>query len=278
MDLMAIARQAWQMTWRHKALWMFGLFVVATGGGGGGGDSGVKDQAGGDATAWLWPIVVAGVVAGLAALWMHVVSEGALIDAARRVRAGEVPRNREELRAGRAAFGRVVRVKLLGFAAMIGLAALLAVPALLAVAEVLPVLTAIAVGVPAAVVVLPLLLTVYVVYAYALRIAVLDGAGAMEALRAAWRFLHGRVLESLQLLVLAALGQAAGVLAVGGAAIPGIAIGVGVWLATGEVVAAAIVGGLLVLPPALAIAGAAGTFHSSVWTMGFLDTREAARP
>jgi len=123
----------------------------------------------------------------------------------------------------------------------------------------------------------PILLTVYVVYAFALRFAVVDGTGAVDSLRRAWDFLHGRVLESVKLLVLAFLGQVGGAMAAFAAATPGIVAGVVAWLVTGEVWLGVAVGSVIVLPPVLVVAGAAGTFRSSVWTMGFLESREAAR-
>jgi hypothetical protein len=274
MDLVEIGRQSWNVTWRHKALWVFGLFVVSSGGGGGD-DRGVKVGVE-ELPAWFWPLLLAAVAIMLAALWMHVVSEGALIDAARRVRAGEAPRNREEVAAGRSAFGRVLRVKLAAIGALLSVVAVLSAPALLALSGVVPVAGAIAIGLPLLVAGVPVLLTAYFVYAYALRFAVLDRVGAAEAIRRGWRFLHGRVLESLQLLVLAFLAQVGGAVAAVAMALPGAGVGLVVWLVSGELVWAGILGGLVALPPILMAVGAAGTFRSSVWTLGFLESRGAA--
>jgi hypothetical protein len=275
MDLVGICKQAWELTWRHKALWVFGLFVASGGAGPGGHDGGI-DGPGGPVAGWFWWLVGCAALLALAALWMHVVSEGALIDAARRVRAGEAPRAGKELSAGRAAFGRVLRVKLAGAGALLALAAVLAGPALLAVAGAVPVAPAVAIGLALALAVLPLLLTTYLVYVYALRFAVIDGLGAAEAARRGLRFLHGRVLESIQLLVLAFLGQLGGAMAALLVATPGILLGVVLWLATGDVEMATAVGVTLALPFVLGVVGAAGTFRSSVWTIGFLDSRAAA--
>jgi hypothetical protein len=123
----------------------------------------------------------------------------------------------------------------------------------------------------------PWLLTAVFVYVWALRLSVLDGLGALDAVRAGWSFLHGRVGESLKLLLVAFAGQVAGGLAAALAAAPGALVGAALWLATGAVVPAAVVGGLLALPPALAAIGATGTFRSTLWTLGFLESREAAR-
>jgi hypothetical protein len=77
--------------------------------------------------------------------------------------------------------------------------------------------------------------------------------------------------------VLAFLGQVGGAMAAFAAATPGIVAGVLAWFVTGEVWLGVAVGSVLALPPVLVVAGAAGTFRSSVWTMGFLESREAGR-
>lgn len=273
MVLGGIARQAWRMTWRHKPLWAFGLFAAA-----GGGSGGLQAGLPGLEAGLLWALVGGAGLVGLAALTLHVLSDAALIDAARRVRAGEAPRAGEELAAGAAAFWRVLRVKLLAAGAFLALGAALAAPALLAVAGVLEPLPAILLGLAVAAAVLPPLVLAYVTYAYALRFAVVEGVGAAESARRAWAFLHGRLLETLQLLVLAFLGQVGGALAAALAVAPGALVGLGCWLATGEVWLGVAAGMALGVPPAVVVAGAAGTFRSGVWTMGFLESREAAHP
>jgi hypothetical protein len=277
MNLYAVAKSALETTWRHKRLWLFGLFVASAGGGGGSN----AGPGGGPAGAALpgWTFALIGLAGGLAlaALVMHVISEGALIDAAARARRGEPARARDGFRAGRERFAALLRLKLIALCAFLAAALVLAAPAAAAVAGALPSWSAVALTALLALGGVPWLLTGVFVYVWALRLSVLDGLAARDAIRAGWSFLHGRVGESLKLLLVAFAGQLAGGFAAALAAAPGALVGVGLWLATGAVVPAAAIGAALALPPALAALGASGAFRSTLWTLGFLESREAAR-
>lgn len=276
MDLVGVGREALRTAWRNKVLWIFGLFV--TGGGGGGGQVRATDASdAGSLADWAWALVAVALVLGAAALVMHVVSEGALIDGVARARAGGAVRARDGFRAGRRAFGRVLRVKLLAIAVVLATVLFLAAPALLAFARVLSPLDAILLTLPAAALGVPFLLTVHFAYAFALRIAVVDARPALPAVREAVAFLHGRILEALKLFVLAFVGQIGGGLLAAAASLPGVLAGGLLYLVSGTLEPALAVGGALALPPMLAAVGAMGTFRSTVWTVGFLESRAAAR-
>jgi hypothetical protein len=118
-------------------------------------------------------------------------------------------------------------------------------------------------------------LTGYLAYEYALRFAVLEGAPAVDAFRAALSFLHGRLVPSIVLMVTSSASAIVAGLAGLVVAIPGALVGVAVYFAAG-LVPAIVAGAVLFVPLLVPIIGALGTFRSAVWTIGFLDARPAA--
>ena len=253
-----------------RRLWLFGFFVAATssgsGGGGGGGGGGAPS---GDLPSWLLPVLVGGAVVALAGLAMHVISEAALIDGVGSGRP-KAYRIREGFEIGRRSFFRVLGLKtLLALVATVTLA-VVAAPAALGAAGAIPLPVGLAATLPLALLALPWALTIYFLYEYALRFVVLDGAGALEAIRLAEDHLHGRVGDSLRLLGVSLLGMPASGAAVGAAALPCAALGGLVHLAAGPV-AGVVVGLALLLPCVLCILGALGTYRSAVWTLAFVD-------
>lgn len=274
MDVIAIGREALRLVRVNKVLWLFGIFAAGSAAGGGGGAPGRLEPL----PAWGPALIALALVLGGAALWLHVVSEGALIEGASRARSGGRLHARDGLTAGRACFARVLWLKVAALAALAAAALSLAWPALLAWRQALPAGVAFALSALLFLAALPWLLTGYFVYAYALRFAVLDGLDPRAAARAAWTFLRGRVLESVKLMVLAFTGYLGAAVATGLLVVPAAVLGAGVFLLTGSGLLAAAVGGALAVPPAIAVAGALGTFRSAVWTLGFLDSRAAERP
>jgi hypothetical protein len=134
----------------------------------------------------------------------------------------------------------------------------------------IPWMAALLLALPAVLVAVPWLLTLYVIYAFALRIAVLENRHAVDAMHKARLFLHGRVLAGLKLLGAMALGHVgvglAGILAL----LPVAALAGAVYFTAG-MVPAMVVGGLLALPIAFAMAGTLGAYRSSVWTVGYIE-------
>ncbi|MHB8872292.1 MAG: hypothetical protein ACYC8T_01265 [Myxococcaceae bacterium] len=272
MDPFKIAKEALRNLWVHKYLWFFGLFVAGGGGAGGPPPGGKGGAGGGQLPGWLIPALIAASVFALAMLCMHVVSEAALIEGVRRNRAGEPFRIGTGMRVGLRHFWRVLGVKLLLAAVFLGSGLVLVAPTVLAVLGLVPWWLAVLLTLPLAVVAVPWFLSVYFVYEYALRVAVLDTRGPVDAVREARSFLHGRVLDSLKLLLVAFLGQMGGGLVAAALLVPVAGLGLLVYLAAGLVPAIA-VAAALVLPVALTVMGALGTFRSSVWTLGFIDGR-----
>jgi hypothetical protein len=277
MDILAIIKQASKLLWANKVLWFFGFFVAGFGGAGGGNPKhdGATSSVSGGIPTWLWPFIVGGAIAGLAMLLLHVVSEAALIEGVKRRGADESYGLRTGLSVGLRHFWRVLSVKLLAFAVVIAGAALVAAPVLLAVFKALPLWAGIPLTALLAMAGVPLLLTGYFLYEDALRFAVLEGAPATEAFRAARAFLHGRLVSSIWLLVTSSASSMAAGFATFLVAIPGALIGLGVYFTAG-LVPAIVTGLVLFVPLAFPILGALGAFQSAVWTLGFLGARRAA--
>ncbi|MDF1561823.1 MAG: hypothetical protein P1V51_02195 [Deltaproteobacteria bacterium] len=275
------ARTALTTVWNHKILWFFGFFVAA---GGSGGFQASTDEGAGAAGAtgalqslptWAFALIGVGLLLGLAALVLNIVSEAALIEGVRDSRQGARPTLKQGLRQGWRHFGSLLGLKLLTALAFLAGIAVIAVAPVLGALEVLPVGLALALGLPLLLVGVPYFLTVYFLYQWAMRFLVLEDRTAGEALREARRYLPGRLRESLELMLVGMLGQLGAGLAIVVALIPAALVGGLVYLAAG-LIPAAIVGGLVVLPVGLAASGAGGAFRSSIWTLHFLGQEQSA--
>ncbi len=269
MEVLQVIKDSARLAWNRKAWWIFGLFVAAagSGGGGAGGSGSGAGSGGGEAhlPAWLIGVMIAAAAVAIGTMLMNIISEGALIEGVSR---GDMT-VREGMRLGWAHFGVVLRLKLLVFGAALFSVALLAAPAWLLALGSIPKLAAALLAVPAVLVAVPWLITLYLSYAFALRIAVLENRQAIDAIRKARLFLHGRILTGLKLIVAMAVGQA-GVTLVGLLALlPVGGIAAALYFTAGAA-PAAVAGGVLALPIALGIAGTVGTYRSSVWTLGYL--------
>ncbi|MBL8923671.1 MAG: hypothetical protein JNJ54_32755 [Myxococcaceae bacterium] len=279
MDVVTIARQSLRTAWQHRALWLFGFFIAASGGGGGGGGTAPRGSnlSSGALPGWLLPALVVAALLGLAALVMHVVSEGALIAGVQSASQGGTPTVRSGLRAGLAHFGVVFRLKLLALVALVAMAGVVLLPVGLGVAALVPLWAGALGSAVAALALLPAALTGYLVLEVALRVAVLEQQGAVDAVGTATRYLSGRLLDSLQLLVVAFVGQAGvgllGVLAL----VPGALVGGLVWLLTHSLLAAGVALAVVAAPLLIPVIGFAGAFRSTVWTTGFLASRAVER-
>lgn len=278
MDFTRLTRRSFDLIWKQKSLWLFGFFAMA--GGGAAANSQVTRQGSGGTSAlptWLWPALAIAAVLGVIALVMHVVSEAALIDGARRADATEAVSVSTGLASGRRHFWRVVGIKALLGAASGAAVLVMAAPAALALFHVLPGWAAVAATLPLVVLGVPVLLSLQFVTLYALRVAVVDDVGVREAVTRGKAHLEGRVLDSVKLMLVAFLAQAAGVLVTLTSLVPGAAAGVAVWALTSAVVPAVVTGVVLSAPLAAVALGATGALRSTVWTLGFLEGRAEAQ-
>jgi hypothetical protein len=271
MDVIQVIKESARLAWDRKAWWVFGLFVAASGsvgaGSGGGGASGGAGSGGGEAglPVWLTGVEIVVVVAAIGAMLMNIISEGALIEGASR---GDMT-VREGMRLGWSHFGVVLRIKLLVFGAGALSVALFAAPGWLFALGLIPGLAAAFLAVPAVLVAVPWLITIYLMYAFALRIAVLENRHAIDAIQKARLFLHGRVLAGLKLIVAMAVGQVGLVIAGVLALVPVIGIAAALYFMAG-LAPGAVVGGALALPIALGLGGTLGSYRSLVWTLGYI--------
>jgi len=97
MDYSRILRRAWEITWRYRALWLFGILAAIFAGGGGGGNSGTSYSGGGRFPSWapsapfdmerFWAAIVIVVLAlillaivlAIAGVFVRYISETAVI-------------------------------------------------------------------------------------------------------------------------------------------------------------------------------------------------------
>jgi hypothetical protein len=267
-----------------RSLWLFGFFVGIWSGGsnGGSGGAGGDGSAGGAAVAGgaaaiggllepstgLLPIVVVILLAAAAGLVLRFVGEGALIEGIVRARQGGTLTTREGFRAGWAHWGVLVRIALLYFAATVGSVVLLAAPCVIGV-QALGWPAGVLLGVPAVLIGVPWLVTLYLVQAFASRIAVLEHRRALDAIGKARLFLHGRLVHGLRLMVATLVGTL--VITILGAlvVVPVVLLLVALALVL-NVLPVVVLGCLLLLPVFGVLTAMLGTFRSSIWTIGYV--------
>jgi hypothetical protein len=282
MTISEITRQGLHYARTCKSLWLFGFFVGMASGGSSGGAGGGDGAGGGwsvgiGAVAFsveeIAPIVVVIIVAILAVIVMRFVSEGALIEGVVRARQGGTMTTREGLRAGWAHWGVLVRIALLYVAAIVGSLVLLAAPCVIALQALGP-LVGLALALPAVVIVVPWLLTLHLVQAFAARIAVLENRHALDAIGKARLFLHGRLMHGLTLIVATFVGTiliaAAGLVVV----VPVVLLLVAL-LPVLRLLPVVVLGCLVLLPAIYVLTAVLGTFRSSIWTIGYLTQVES---
>jgi hypothetical protein len=284
MTIREIVGQSFYYARTCRSLWLFGFIVgIASGGSNGGGNTGGDGSAGGAAafgtllslfaTEAAVAAVVFLVVVALVGLVLRFLSEGALIEGVVRARRGGALTTGEGFRAGWAHWGVLLRIGLLYAAALVVSVALLAAPCLLAFWTFGPI-GAVLTGLPALVVAVPWLITLSLVQAFAMRIAVLEDRRAIDAIYKARLFLHGRIILGLKLVVATFIGSLA--IAVLSVLVIGPVVLLLVALATVLPVLPLIAIGALVLLPAVCVLTAMlGTYRSSVWTIGYVTQVES---
>src|SRR5690606_39230945 len=133
------------------------------------------------------------------------ISQGALIEGVTRLRRGAKPSVREGFRRGWSHAGVIFRITLIYYAAILASLLVLAVPALLGL-RLGSIFAVVVLAIPAVIVAVPWLVTLYIWRAFAMRIAVLENRSALDAIEKARLFLHGRLGQGLRALVAAFLG------------------------------------------------------------------------
>jgi hypothetical protein len=283
MTIGEIIRQGLYYARTCRSLWLFGFFVgIASGGSNGGGGGGRADHAGGAVAGSGLDFSVTGFTGfnGFALIAtvlilvlvvftvMRFVGEGALIEGVARARQGGAMTMREGLRAGLAHWFVLVRIALLYVAVSIGSVVLLAAPCVIALSTLGP-LGAVLLGLPALVIAVPWLVTLYLVQAFAWRIAVLENRRAIDAIEKARLFLHGRLIHGLKLIVAMFVGTL-GLVILGVVAIAPVALLLVALIPVLHVVPVIVLACLVLLPVMYVFAAIVGTFRSSVWTIGYV--------
>ena len=286
MTISEIVRQGLYYARTCRSLWLFGFFVGmasggSSGGGGGGRDGGgLSIGAGGVSVSGpldfsardIALIAVVVVLAGAIAFVLRFVGEGALIEGVVRARQGGTMTMRDGFHAGWAHWGVLVRIALLYFAATIGSVALLAAPCVIAVKALGP-LGGVLLGIPALFIAVPWLVTLYLVQAFAWRIAVLEHRHALDAIAKARLFLHGRLIHGLKLLVATFVGTLA-IVVVGVVTLAPVLM-LFALIPVLRVFPVIVLGCVVLVPAVYVFAAIVGTFRSSVWTIGYVTQVES---
>lgn len=283
-------RQGFHYARSCRSLWIFGFIVglasggSSSGGAGGGNGGGVDDGMAGIAglpfalsianiPAVVLAILAVVAVVAVVTVIVHYVSEGALIEGIVRARQGGRMSTREGFRAGWAHFGVLLRIAILYFATLVGSLVVLVAPCVLALRAFGP-MGGVALGVPALMIAVPWLITLHLIQAFAFRIAVLEHRHAIDAIRKARLFLHGRIGHGLKLIVAAFVGTVAlGLL--GLAMLVPVALALFALSFVVQVFYVILLGCVIVVPAAYVLVAMIGTFRSSVWTIGYVAEAQA---
>jgi len=271
--IIAIIREAFRIGRTHKSLWLFGFFVGFSGnfGTSGGGQESASTTAAPE-PAFIALLVLIGLACIVGLVILKFVSTGALIEGVKRARGHGSITVGEGFREGWAHWGVLFCIALLYFAMNGASVAVLAGVTYLAWTFFGQV-ALFAVGGLAVLIGVPWLVTLYMWQAFAERIAVLENRRAMDAIRKARLFLHGRLSLGLKLVVTGVLGVlfvfALALIVAGPVGVllysltdfwglfPSIALGV-----------------LLLLPVCFVAVAMMGIMTSSVWTIGYLTQVE----
>ena len=293
MTITELIKQGFYYARTCKSLWLFGFFVgIASGGSNGGGGGGGHDDAGGAAVAvgaigaaasagdlsagdllnlsvsQVAPIVIGVLLLILAYVILRFIGEGALIEGIVRARQGGTMTTGEGFRAGWAHWGVLVRIALLYLAASAGSMVLLAAPCVIAMFTLGPI-AAVLVGLPMLIVAVPWLVTLYLVQAFAWRIAVLENRHALDAIAKARLFLHGRLLHGLKLIVATFIGSLGFAFLAFVTMVPVVLLLVAL-IPVLNVWPVVVIGCVVLLPMIYVLSAMLGTFRSSVWTIGYV--------
>jgi hypothetical protein len=262
-------------------LWLFGFFVgLASGGshgGGGGNGTGVSVGVGGVSVGGGLPnlsvtamalMAMAIVVVMVVFFVLRFVGEGALIEGVVRAREGGTMTTREGFRAGLRHWGVLVRIALLYLAATLGSLALLAAPCVIALLVLGPV-GGVLVAIPALFLSVPWLVTLYLLQAFASRIAVLENRHALDAIEKARLFLHGRLVHGLKLMAATFVGSL-GIALVAIVMLAPVVLLLVALVPVLQVLPVLVLGSVVLVPAIYVLAAIFGTFRSSVWTIGYV--------
>ena len=180
---------------------------------------------------------------------------------------------REGFRGGWAHWGVLVRIALLYLAAIFGSLLLIAAPCVIAWQALGP-LGGVALGIPAVLIAVPWLVTLYLVQAFASRIAVLENRYALDAIGKSRLFLHGRLMHGLKLIVAMFVGTLV-IVVVGLVALAPVGLLLAALIPVLRVWPVIVLGCVVLLPLICVLTAMVGTFRSSIWTIGYVTQVES---
>jgi hypothetical protein len=287
MDYGQIIKQAWEIAWRRRYLWLFGL-VLGLGGGGsfpGNTDSLKDNEAVIAAVSWFTEhpgVILAAILIGGLILLIHFIlafiSYGAVIRAVAEIERQGQSSFDSALNAGLKYFWRNVGISLIIGLYALALAGLVLVPFILMIVaqgsglKVLGVVWLVLWILPG----LAILFAMMLVAANAARFCAAEDQGVMQSLNSGWKLFRSNLSESV---ILGAIGIGLGmavslglVLGIITIAIPFIILGIiNLWLGV-------IPGGLVLLAVIILFSCIYGVFSSAFWTLGFLKLLEKQTP
>jgi len=290
----SIVKRAWEITWKHKALWLFGFLLAAMGAGGGDGRGGEGVRYTFESGRQLSPAAVVAIVIGVIGLVLvaivvaaavRMISQGALIGMVNQIEESGSTGIRSGFRTGWKHMLRLLGIDLLigiPAAVVVVVTLLLALAPLLLLASRRPAAGTLGVVLMILFMLLWIALLVVggavlsVILGLAHRHGVLQGLGVVDSLREGYHMARANLGYVVKLWLLqVAIGLAVGLLAIpvllvafAFVAVPA-AIVWGVTEASGP---AAVVAVVLGIPVALALVVAAGiyqVYESAVWTLAF---------
>lgn len=289
MTIWEIAVEAFRIALTCRWLWLFGFLVgIWSGGSSGGGSGGGHGVAAGAAASgppavanglapggfievpfMVLALVAAAAMALAVLLLLRFIGEGALIVGVVRAREGGTMRTRTGLLAGWTHWGVLLRIALLYVAATM-VSVLVPAAAVFATVRTGGVASGVVLALLLLLPLVPWLVTLYLVQAFAMRIAVLEHRHAIDAIAKARLFLHGRIALGLKLLVATLAGTLIFGMVAAMTMVP-IVFGLVALLRVlpfGVVIALACV---VLLPLVCILTAMLGTYRSSVWTLGYVS-------
>lgn len=301
MDYSEVLGRTWQITWRHKWLWLLGILAgCGSGGGGGGGGNFFQGEAPGQRGPSTGPgpfrdlerfieripeetliaiivaIVCLALVLSLIALVLRVLGRGSLIVAFNRADAEEAISLGEVFRAGASFFWRLLGLEVLVFLALV---ALLAVIGLLALGTVIATFgLGLICLIPLLCLLIPLFWALGIYINFAEVALVSEDIGVLEALSRAWEVIRRTPGPVIVMALILVLGSAlAGLLVAAPLIIAAIPVAVAVAggqegaLTTGLILAGLCV--VLYLPVLLVLQGLIQTYVTGGWTLTYRRLR-----
>lgn len=294
-DYWEVLKKAFQITFRHKFLWVFGLFLGVSSGGANFGSSGIGDFSGTNTsstkiqsdtqsifTDYLWIFILAGLIVLLIMIVIAVlsfISQGAIIGGVNKIATNKQTGFKDSFKIGAHHFWRILGISiLLGLAALV-LLLFLGVPTILLFVFKLW-LPAILLLILALLIFFPVAIILGIISTYAFRYTVIKETRVVESIKSGWHMFRYNLGPSLLIaLIIFLVSMVAGIVLLLAFLIVGIPLGLlglifyAAFKLTGVIiilVLAAVILGIIVL-----LYGAIlNTFSSTAWTLFFRELQK----